>query len=79
MVSHLHLDHAGGFEHFFGTDVEIWVHEDELKNAFCAAAVRIDTGLYLSDYLDESRLKWKTFSERRFDIWTGVTLHKCGW
>ena len=77
VVSHLHLDHAGGLEHFFGTDVEVWVHEDELKNAFWAAATRIDNVLYLEDYLHVSKLKWKTFRERSFDIWAGITLHKC--
>ncbi|KAJ5817044.1 Metallo-hydrolase/oxidoreductase [Penicillium robsamsonii] len=34
VMSYLHLDHAGGLEHFFGTDVEIWCHKYELKNVF---------------------------------------------
>ena len=34
VFGHLHLDHAGGLEHFRGTDVPIYVHETELKHAF---------------------------------------------
>jgi glyoxylase-like metal-dependent hydrolase (beta-lactamase superfamily II) len=27
----LHLDHAGGLEHFMGTDVPIYVHEEDSR------------------------------------------------
>ncbi|KAH8810595.1 metallo-beta-lactamase superfamily protein [Xylogone sp. PMI_703] len=62
VLSHLHMDHAGGLEHFFDTDVEIWCHESELKNAFWANVLR---------------LKWRTISEPSYEIWQGVTLHRC--
>lgn len=45
IISHLHNDHAGldpplialivgGLEHFLGTNIPIYVHEEELKEAF---------------------------------------------
>ncbi|KAJ9501186.1 hypothetical protein H2202_002980 [Exophiala xenobiotica] len=77
VLSHLHLDHAGGLEHFFGTDVEIWCHEMELKNAFWACATGVDRGLYLPDYLKPDILNWKTISEDVVELWTGITLHRC--
>ncbi|KAJ5678559.1 uncharacterized protein N7477_004192 [Penicillium maclennaniae] len=33
IMGHLHLDHAGGLEHFIGTDVPIYTHEEEFKHA----------------------------------------------
>ena len=32
VISHLHLDHAGGLEHFRGTDVPIYAHKLEIKS-----------------------------------------------
>ncbi|CEN59342.1 beta-lactamase-like protein [Aspergillus pseudodeflectus] len=77
VMSHLHLDHAGGLEHFFGTDVEIWCHEKELKNAFWASATGHDLGLFRPDYLRADLLNWKTVSEEVVELWRGVTLHLC--
>jgi len=34
VMSHLHLDHAGGLYQFEGTDTPIYVHADELKYAY---------------------------------------------
>jgi len=75
VLSHLHLDHAGGLEHFIDSDVEIWCHERELKNAFWAYSTKIDQGLYRPHYLLPDNFKWKTFSEPIFEIWQGITLH----
>jgi glyoxylase-like metal-dependent hydrolase (beta-lactamase superfamily II) len=77
VLSHLHFDHAGGLEHFFHSDVEIWVHETELKNSFWACATRIDAAMYNAHYLSVDKLNWKTFSEQHFSIWQGITLHRC--
>jgi glyoxylase-like metal-dependent hydrolase (beta-lactamase superfamily II) len=44
IMGHLHLDHAGGLEYFRGTDVPIYTHELELKNAFYSVATKTDIG-----------------------------------
>ncbi|KAH8202514.1 hypothetical protein TruAng_003322 [Truncatella angustata] len=77
VLSHLHQDHAGGLEHFFDTDVEIWCHEEELKNAFWTCATGIEQGTYVRDYLVLGRLNWKTFSGQSVEIYQGITLHHC--
>ncbi|GAM91167.1 hypothetical protein ANO11243_092140 [Dothideomycetidae sp. 11243] len=75
IIGHLHLDHAGGLDIFIGReDVEVWVHEDELKSAFWSVATGADDGAYLKHYLDLS-LNWKTFDEQTLDFCQGVTLH----
>lgn len=40
IMGHLHLDHAGGLHHFTGTDVPIYVHEDEIKHAYYSVATK---------------------------------------
>lgn len=45
VMGHLHLDHAGGLEHFSGTDVPVYVHEKELKHAFYSVATKTDAGV----------------------------------
>ncbi|GMG28730.1 unnamed protein product [Aspergillus oryzae] len=52
IIGHLHLDHAGGLDEFLHrTDVEVWVHEKELTNAFWSVATGADVGVYLEHYL----------------------------
>ncbi|KAK5462720.1 hypothetical protein LTS15_002432 [Exophiala xenobiotica] len=77
VLSHLHLDHAGGLEHFFDTGVEIWCHEAELKNAFWTCATAIDSILYRPNYLCVDRFNWKTFSRDSFTLLPGIRLHRC--
>jgi glyoxylase-like metal-dependent hydrolase (beta-lactamase superfamily II) len=48
IMGHMHLDHAGGLEHFRGTDVPIYIHELELKHAFFAVASKSDFGSCIS-------------------------------
>ncbi len=74
IFGHLHLDHAGGLEHFRGTDVPIYVHETELKHAFWAVATKGDLGVYLEHYL-KTDLNWKTFPNSQFDMFKGITIH----
>lgn len=47
IMGHLHIDHAGGLEHFFDTDVPIYVHEEEFKHACWAVGTKMDYGVYL--------------------------------
>ncbi|KAK4949496.1 hypothetical protein LTR10_012114 [Elasticomyces elasticus] len=75
VMGHLHLDHAGGLEHFMGTDVPIYVHEEEFKHACWAVGTKADFGVYLPGYLDLSKLNWTTFSDDHFDLCQGITLH----
>ncbi|KAL1890767.1 hypothetical protein Sste5346_008092 [Sporothrix stenoceras] len=75
IIGHLHLDHAGGLEHFLDTDVPIYVHEEEFKHACWAVATGADLGVYLSHYMILDRLKWQTFNDAHLDIYQGITLH----
>ncbi|KAJ5146534.1 uncharacterized protein N7515_001098 [Penicillium bovifimosum] len=75
IVSHLHLDHAGGLEHFVNTDVPIYVHEEEFKHACWAVATGADLGTYLGHYMLLEELKWNTFTESQFDLFQGIILH----
>lgn len=53
VIGHLHLDHAGGLDEFYGReDVEVWVHDRELKSAFWSVATGADAGVYLKHYLN---------------------------
>ncbi|KAJ8117605.1 hypothetical protein OPT61_g1250 [Boeremia exigua] len=45
IMGHLHLDHAGGLEHFRGTGVPIYTHELELKHAFYSVATKTDIAM----------------------------------
>ncbi|THY32490.1 Metallo-hydrolase/oxidoreductase [Aureobasidium pullulans] len=75
IIGHLHLDHAGGLDEFFGReDVEVWVHDKELRSAFWSVATGADEGVYLKHYLNLD-LNWKTFDDRTIDFCQGITLH----
>jgi len=75
IIGHLHLDHAGGLDLFLDRkDVEIWVHDLELRSAFWSVATGADVGVYLKHYL-KLDLNWKTFDERTLDFCQGITLH----
>jgi glyoxylase-like metal-dependent hydrolase (beta-lactamase superfamily II) len=47
IMGHLHLDHAGGLEHFRNSGVPIYVHEEEFKHACWAAGTNSDGGVYM--------------------------------
>ncbi|RSL56977.1 hypothetical protein CEP54_008549 [Fusarium duplospermum] len=74
IFGHLHLDHAGGLEHFLGSDIPIYVHEEEFKHACWCAATGADAALYMADYLSLDKLNWKTFSEESVDLFQGITI-----
>lgn len=75
IISHLHLDHAGGLELFRGMDVPVYVHEKELKSAFFNVATGQDFGPYLPHYLDH-RFDWRPIYGNEFDLFTGIRLHR---
>ena len=63
IISHLHVDHAGGLDVFMERkDVEVWVHELELKTAFWSVATGADVGTYLGHYL-KLDLSVRTFGD----------------
>lgn len=75
IIGHMHLDHAGGIEHFRGTQVPIYAHEDEIKYAFYAVATKEDFGAYLPHYIDAT-FNWKAIHGNEFEIFEGITVHK---
>lgn len=75
IIGHLHIDHAGGLEFFKDRkDVNIWVHEIELKHAIWGIATKADIGSYLKYYIDLD-LQWNTLNETQVDLFTGITVH----
>ncbi|OQV07871.1 hypothetical protein CLAIMM_12230 [Cladophialophora immunda] len=75
IIGHLHLDHAGGLDQFFDRkDVEIWVHDKELRSAYWSIATGADDLVYLKHYM-RLDLNWKVFDDRTFDFCQGITLH----
>jgi glyoxylase-like metal-dependent hydrolase (beta-lactamase superfamily II) len=73
VMGHLHLDHAGGLEHFLGTKVPIYVHEAELKHAFYSVATKSDFGVYLPHYLSFD-LNWQSFTGDFLELAPGINL-----
>ncbi len=73
IMGHLHLDHAGGLEHFIGTQVPIYVHETELKHAFYSVATGSDLGVYLPTYL-KFELNWQAFHGDFLELAPGLNI-----
>ncbi len=73
IMGHLHGDHAGGLEEFRGTDVPVYLHEKELKQAFYSVATKSDLGVYLPHYLNFD-VNWKTFTGDFLEIAQGLML-----
>ena len=73
VLGHLHLDHAGGLDAFADRkDVEIWVHDVELRSAFWSVATGADVGVYLPHYLKlELYVENHTKASRSKDCLTG--------
>lgn len=72
IIGHLHADHAGGLVLFRGTQVPVYVHETELKNAFYGAASG-DDPLFDQPYLDVG-LNWVPVSGERTTLFPGLEL-----
>lgn len=75
VMSHLHLDHAGGLELFRGTDVPVYVQADELRNAFYAIATGEDFGAYLPHYVDHT-FNWQALHGEHVELFDGLHLHR---
>jgi glyoxylase-like metal-dependent hydrolase (beta-lactamase superfamily II) len=75
VMSHLHLDHAGGLELFRGRDVPVYVQADELRNAFYAVATGEDFGAYVPHYVDHS-FNWQALHGDHVELFDGLHLHR---
>jgi glyoxylase-like metal-dependent hydrolase (beta-lactamase superfamily II) len=75
VLSHLHLDHAGGLELFRGRDIPVYVHGDELRNGFYAVATGHDLGAYIPHYLDFS-FNWQPLHGDHVELFDGFELHR---
>lgn len=75
VLSHMHLDHAGGLELFRGTDVPIYVHADELRNAFYAIATGEDLGAYIPHYVDWT-FNWQALHGDHVALFDGFHLQR---
>ena len=73
VLSHLHLDHAGGLEFFRGRDIPIYVQGDELRNAFYGVATGEDLGAYIPHYLDFS-FNWQPLDGDHIELFDGFQL-----
>ncbi|MET0887025.1 MAG: N-acyl homoserine lactonase family protein [Mycetocola sp.] len=73
VMGHLHLDHAGGLEHFRGTNIPIYAHEHEIKEHYYAVATREDIGAYVPGDLNW-QLNWQPIHRDETQIFDGVIL-----
>lgn len=67
VMSHLHLDHAGGLYNFADTDVPVYVHEEELKFAYYSAKTTEGSIAYLADDFDHD-LNWEVVHRDRHTL-----------
>jgi glyoxylase-like metal-dependent hydrolase (beta-lactamase superfamily II) len=64
VMTHLHMDHTGGLRHFEGTDVPIFVHEEELKFAYYSAKTPEGNIGYVDADFDRD-LNWEIVHRQR--------------
>lgn len=72
--THLHIDHAGGLYHFEDTDVPIYVHAEELRNAFYGAKVEGHPAYLAADF--DRSVNWNPIHLWETTPWDGITLHR---
>lgn len=76
--SHLHLDHAGGLHNFAGTDVPVYVHEQELKHAYYSANTDQGSDAYVAADFDHE-LNWQVIHRESETHFSGIEfLHLPG-
>lgn len=73
ILSHLHMDHAGGLYNFDGTDVPISVHEDEFRHAYLAARTDRGDDWYIADDFHHD-LEWSIVSAESTTLYEGIEL-----
>lgn len=71
--THLHMDHAGGLHNFEGTDVPVFVHEEELKYAYYSVATRKGSAGYVREDFDRN-LNWEVVHLTREEHFEDVEL-----
>jgi N-acyl homoserine lactone hydrolase len=67
VMSHLHLDHAGGLYAFEDTDVPVYVHAEELKYAYYSAKTEKGSIAYLASDFDRD-LNWTLVHRHRHTL-----------
>jgi glyoxylase-like metal-dependent hydrolase (beta-lactamase superfamily II) len=72
VMSHLHLDHAGGLYHFEGTDVPVYVHRRELEFAYLSAKTDAGSVAYWAPDFDRD-LNWQVVEGDR-QLYEGFDL-----
>ena len=73
VMSHLHLDHAGGLYNFAGTDTPIYVHRRELPFAYYSATTDEGSIAYLGSDFDHD-LNWQVVHGDGTHLADGVEL-----
>jgi glyoxylase-like metal-dependent hydrolase (beta-lactamase superfamily II) len=72
VMSHLHLDHAGGLHRFEGTDVPVYVHRRELEFAYLSAKTDVGSVAYWAPDFDRD-LNWRVVEGDR-QLYEGFDL-----
>lgn len=71
--THLHLDHAGGLYNFEGTDIPIYVHEKQLREAYYAAKFGESYAFLVQDF--DLDLNWQQIHIDEKLLCDGIKLH----
>lgn len=73
VMSHLHMDHAGGLAAFADGETPVYVHRDELPYAYFSANTDEGSIAYLASDFDRD-LNWEVVHGDRYELLEGVEL-----